>query len=285
MKKIIFMAIASVILGASPLCGQALRVSYDFYRRHELGGGFHRAPDMMLDYDGDRAVFYCDAAFYRDSLSWLAFDPAGNVRDDAEYARLLDYSPALNDAVFIDFSSGRYDVAYNSAPVCVIGQDGKLEMPQWELTGEESVSKTGYNIKKAEADYMGRHWVVWFTEDVPVPAGPWLLWGTPGLVTEAFDSEKTFCFKLLFVQEIDNTSRYDELKHYYNDYNHKKYRYGMKEAESVRNKLMRDSEFLDKMYGVGHGPVVIVDKNGKSTVMPTEFPYIPLIPDRYFDNK
>ena len=61
MKKIIFMAIASVILGASPLCGQALRVSYDFYRRHELGGGFHRAPDMMLDYDGDRAVFYCDA--------------------------------------------------------------------------------------------------------------------------------------------------------------------------------------------------------------------------------
>lgn len=66
----------------------------------------------------------------------------------------------------------------------------------WNLT-EETDTFAGYQVNAAVGSYGGREWKVWFTEEIPVPFGPWKLVGLPGLVLKAQDSENIHEFKLI----------------------------------------------------------------------------------------
>ena len=66
---------------------------------------------------------------------------------------------------------------------------------EWQLT-EETCEIHGYTCTKACAGFEGRNWEVWFTLEVPISEGPWLLRGLPGLILRAEDSEGDFCFEM-----------------------------------------------------------------------------------------
>ena len=63
----------------------------------------------------------------------------------------------------------------------------------WSM-GEDMKNIHGYSCQKATGSLYGREWTVWFTMDIPVSDGPWLLCGLPGLILEACDSENIFHF-------------------------------------------------------------------------------------------
>lgn len=58
--------------------------------------------------------------------------------------------------------------------------------PDWRLT-DESKEILGLVCQKATVDFRGREWIVWFAPEIPLPVGPWLLHGLPGLILEARD--------------------------------------------------------------------------------------------------
>lgn len=60
---------------------------------------------------------------------------------------------------------------------------------------EETDTVMGYLCKKAICNYGGREWKVWFTEDIPLPYGPWKLNGAEGLILKAADSGNNFVFE------------------------------------------------------------------------------------------
>lgn len=61
----------------------------------------------------------------------------------------------------------------------------------WEITNDTlTISK--FKCRKAVGDFRGRKYIVWFSEEIPLPYGPWKLFGLPGLIIEAEDSEKMF---------------------------------------------------------------------------------------------
>ena len=69
---------------------------------------------------------------------------------------------------------------------------------RWNILNE--TKKIGsLNCQKAEGTFRGRTYQVWFTLDIPVNAGPWKLFGLPGLIIEAQDTkeEVKFIFKSL----------------------------------------------------------------------------------------
>lgn len=73
--------------------------------------------------------------------------------------------------------------------------DDAVEPISWSIKAERK--KVGrFNAQKAETEYLGRKWTVWFTTDVPVSVGPWKLYGLPGLILEAEDEEQKFKFYL-----------------------------------------------------------------------------------------
>lgn len=57
----------------------------------------------------------------------------------------------------------------------------------WQLQ-DEWKEILSMRCQKATTTFGGRDWEVWFSPDIPLPMGPWLLHGLPGLIIEARDS-------------------------------------------------------------------------------------------------
>jgi GLPGLI family protein len=57
---------------------------------------------------------------------------------------------------------------------------------KWNITSE-SKDIAGHSCVKATTTFRGREWVAWFASDIPVPYGPWKLYGLPGLILETYD--------------------------------------------------------------------------------------------------
>ena len=55
---------------------------------------------------------------------------------------------------------------------------------KWQVE-DDTLTITGYLCQKATARVRGREWTVWYTEEVPTTAGPWCLYGCPGLIVRA----------------------------------------------------------------------------------------------------
>ena len=75
-----------------------------------------------------------------------------------------------------------------------------LLRPKWELLSQDSIV-AGYACRKATTHYRGRTWNVWYTHEIPVSEGPWQLFGLPGLILEAEDSEHLFSFSCIEIKQ------------------------------------------------------------------------------------
>ncbi|MDR6966591.1 GLPGLI family protein [Flavobacterium arsenatis] len=74
----------------------------------------------------------------------------------------------------------------------------------WKISNE--TKKIGnFTCKKATALFRGRNYTAWFTSEIPVPFGPWKLNGLPGLILEAYDSEKNVFWYFKSVEYPSNT--------------------------------------------------------------------------------
>lgn len=63
----------------------------------------------------------------------------------------------------------------------------------WEI--QNDTKKIGnYECRKAVAKFRGREYTAWFTFEIALPYGPWKLQGLPGLILEAYDTDKEVYF-------------------------------------------------------------------------------------------
>lgn len=71
-------------------------------------------------------------------------------------------------------------------------QEG-IEDINWAIGNEQK--KIGNLLcQKATCFYKGRNFIAWFSKEIPVSAGPWKLWGLPGLIVEAYDEQEVVKF-------------------------------------------------------------------------------------------
>lgn len=63
----------------------------------------------------------------------------------------------------------------------------------WKLISERK--KIGdFECYKAIGLLRGREYTAWYTNEIPIPFGPWKLQGLPGLIIEAYDKNENFYF-------------------------------------------------------------------------------------------
>lgn len=108
-------------------------------------------------------------------------------------------------------SSTQYETVYKNLPkqgmlTCTdrIGMrqhryTEELKKPQWTIT-QETKTVANYSCQKAEADYLGRKWIAWFSVEIPISDGPWKLWGLPGLILEAADADDDYQFTCIEIK-------------------------------------------------------------------------------------
>lgn len=71
-----------------------------------------------------------------------------------------------------------------------------LPVIDWQLTGEIKELE-GLTLHKAKGTFKGRNYIAWYCKDIPVPVGPWKLYGLPGLIIEAYDDTKEIEFHMV----------------------------------------------------------------------------------------
>lgn len=78
----------------------------------------------------------------------------------------------------------------------------------WELT-DSTKTVCGYPCHRARATVHGRTWSVWYSTEVPLPYGPYVLGGLPGLILEAADDEGIFHFVSVGLESVRDSSDVD----------------------------------------------------------------------------
>lgn len=80
-----------------------------------------------------------------------------------------------------------------------------IHKPSWEIL-PDTKNISGYACQKATGHFRGRDYDVWFTNEIPIQAGPWKLNGLPGLIIYAEDQTGSIRFTATTITALDHFS-------------------------------------------------------------------------------
>ena len=201
MKKIVTLTIAITCFIATSFAQNQIKCVY-------LEEAINRAdqPDkitqdeFVLFVEGNRSAFYSrNARQYaetKDSLERMGIAPMemlGTLQRIQKGKAIEIYKNQPKTGEYICYADVSQTFRFEDNLPCI----------EWQIQ-EESKSILGYTCQKAIGQLYNREWTVWFTMDIPVSEGPWLLAGLPGLILEANDADNIFHFTAIELGR-DNT--------------------------------------------------------------------------------
>lgn len=166
-----------------------LNVSYQFkYRNSEKDDSLSFDDIMDLQMGKDYNAFF--------SRDLRALD----TQNTKELKSTMQFSTIPENYVGFDLLFNHKDsltTVTNRLPYTsqVIEYSEHSESPDWTYIPDEIATVMDYHCHVATCNYGGRNWKVYYTNDIPVPYGPWKLNGVKGLVLKAEDSENNFIFE------------------------------------------------------------------------------------------
>lgn len=164
--------------------------------------------EMVLRIGETQSQFFSWYTFYHDSL-WA--DPNGQKLAEEltlNAFRTRDYSKmptvkTTKDYIYKNYPEGKITTITKDFKVGFVYEE--TYAPQNWVIQDSIKQHLGYNCKKAECDFRGRFWTVWFTPDIPIKDGPWKLNGLPGLILEAYDSNRDYHYTLMRIDKKNLT--------------------------------------------------------------------------------
>lgn len=146
---------------------------------------------VMLSVGATRAIAQDYAAYQLDSVRMIA---------DADEELLREYEDQILKTQFfldpkVEQNAETQTLTIHDVIIPEYFYYSEDFMSAWEL-GAETREIAGYQCSLATIEYGGRNWRVWFTEELPVPFGPWKLAGLPGLILGAEDESGEVAFEL-----------------------------------------------------------------------------------------
>ena len=172
-----------------------LEVIYEYWRRDTVLDEAKSDLDILCI--GSHSSLYSSYGDYRCDSIREAMYPDGCTIN--QYGFILQNEKRHSNWTFKDYESGQL-----TDRVSASWEGYKYSEPipefDWEIT-EETGKIRGLPCRKAEADFRGRHWIVWYSEEIPVSDGPWKFQGLPGLVVYASDADREQTFALCSVRK------------------------------------------------------------------------------------
>lgn len=214
---------------------------------------------MFLDTTKDGSKYYSYTVFNSDSLmkvdleKQLAATGSINVKSDMQKGSVRysvtktypDYKINLHRRLGME--------AYN------ISDDRKIN---WKISSEKE--KIGeWNAQKAEADFAGRHWIAWFSTDIPIQDGPYKFRGLPGLIVKIEDKTGSHKMELKGIKNI--TGNVD-----INVFEVKEIAVNSKQFQKVIKEYENDPTKGIKQIQMGGTSIILTGKDGTSTKIAKE---------------
>lgn len=189
---------------ASSTDADSVKLKVNYAAKCYLYEGQKRQQDdeMVLEVGSKYVHFYSRYSVERRHIQDSVLAAGGSVQDVlAAQAKSMFPRPPQHYQIWKNYPEpGKLTLTDVLLKNYVYTED--LQRPKWELLSQDSIV-AGYSCRKATTHYRGRTWNVWYTPEIPVSEGPWQLFGLPGLILEAEDSEHLFSFSCI---EIKQTS-------------------------------------------------------------------------------
>lgn len=156
-----------------------------------------------LDIGGGKSIFYGQTRLKRDSIMQRSRETKSFIFDRTQMENLRSN---VNYVVEKDFPN--QTLVYKDR----IGRD-QYSYPEratmvWKIFPE--TTKIGdYKAQKAETQYGGRIWEVWFATDLPYQDGPYKFSGLPGLIVKVQDKDGEYSFDLIQVKKIEELPTFE----------------------------------------------------------------------------
>ena len=154
-----------------------------------------------LDIGDSTAVFYNkNYRLYNDELS--------KVKAQGGYNAMIDQLPIIggkyspkNDLQIIvgNPKKGKYTY-YKQVLSSGLKYEDQIPIIEWQLI-DSTKTVCEYECRQAIGSIYGRTWTVWYTTELPLNYGPYILCGLPGLIMAAKDSEGLFDFNVVGIEK------------------------------------------------------------------------------------
>lgn len=191
--------ILTFLFSASLVNAQDLQIIYDVHYKASQTQESISKEQMMLGIDPVRKKSYYSSYNRKKNDSITAIiNKLGNT-PEAEGLISAISSPAFNHIIQKDFNKSEFTLAEEI-------MTGIYETPydlnlSWQLVSE-SKKLLGHDCQKATLNFGGREWIAYYTNDIPVPDGPYKFHGLPGLILEVFDTEGDYHFSAVDIRKI-----------------------------------------------------------------------------------
>lgn len=124
------------------------------------------------------------------------------------------------------------------------------ELPRQKWAFSSEIKRiNGYKCQKATTRYLGRNYEAWYTLEIPISNGPWKLGGLPGMILEAYDTQRHYVFECIGIEKVKKKEEIVQYKWHY-------VKITRKEINKMIERMHRDffaylSTVSNGMYG-GH---------------------------------
>jgi len=153
-----------------------------------------RHEDMIL-LVGQKMSQFMSKNFYTCSLLGRKAEREGRLDEFFDGQEMQNFRTRYSYKIYKNYPTGRYTYTDKVMPA-FLQYDEDLDVFSWQLTN--LVDTIGeYVAHCAYTEYGGRHWVAWYTTDIPINDGPYKFKGLPGLIIRLYDDKNHYTFDMV----------------------------------------------------------------------------------------
>lgn len=210
---------------------------------------------MNLDITKKGSEFYSYTVYHSDSLMKINLE------------KQLQATGSINITSDMKKGNVRYSVS-KSYPDFKLTFHTKVFSDSYKVTDERTIkwkilapkNKIGeWNVQKAETNFAGRHWIAWFSSEIPIQDGPYKFCGLPGLIVKIEDTTGSHIFEL---KGIKNTPEFKSQISVFSDGN--EISINRKQYEKIQKDYENDPTKGLKQMSFGGASIIMTEKNANN---------------------
>lgn len=196
----IFIVDTKSIINQDSIDTKRIKVQYEMtYLQDTISENAKPAHEtMMLEIGKHYSKCYSYNFYVRDSVL------LADIKAGASQETINKHIAAIGDSrisyqIFKHYPAGKVTTLDRIATTNFLCEEKEV-MPEWELQ-PDTATILSYRCQKATCSFKGRNYTAWYTMEIPVPEGPWKLFGLPGLILKAEDEKQHYIFNCTGIEQ------------------------------------------------------------------------------------
>ncbi|PJB59753.1 MAG: hypothetical protein CO098_01725 [Bacteroidetes bacterium CG_4_9_14_3_um_filter_41_19] len=178
-----------------------LSITYSLAWKQDTNNLEQVRHENMILLVGQKISLFMSKNFYTRRLLGRKAEREGRLHEFLDGPEMQNFRTRYSYKIYKNYPASRYTYTDKVMPA-FLQYEENLDVFNWQLT--DLVDTIGdYMAYCAYTDYGGRHWVAWYTTDIPVNDGPYKFRGLPGLIIRLYDDKKQYVFDMVKMERSD----------------------------------------------------------------------------------